>query len=95
MSALVRLHCFVSGRVQGVFFRACTTEKALALELVGWVRNRRDGRMEVTAEGNKHNLQELLAWLHKGPPESCVTGVEVEWQAATGEFSGFQKLPTL
>lgn len=84
-----RLHVFVSGVVQGVFFRANTEEKALDLGLTGWVRNTRDGRVEVLAEGEKEILQELLRWLHRGPSSARVTHVDYEWQHYTGEFKNF------
>ncbi|WIA21897.1 hypothetical protein OEZ85_004267 [Tetradesmus obliquus] len=89
-----RLHVFVSGRVQGVFFRNYTRSKALELRVTGWVRNRRDGRVEVTAEGYQEDLEALLKWLHTGSPEADVAGIESSWGAATGEYDAFEMLWT-
>eukprot|EP00775_Hariotina_reticulata_P002778 gene2778-3071_t len=69
--------------------------KALELGVTGWVRNRRDGRVEVMAEGYEHDLQQLLTWLHSGSPEADVTDVDSSWSSATGEFEDFDKLWTV
>ncbi|MEO5702306.1 MAG: acylphosphatase [Gammaproteobacteria bacterium] len=66
---------FVSGRVQGVFFRAATRQRALALDLSGWVRNLPDGQVEVLACGEKVVLEALHEWLRTGPPHAHVTAV--------------------
>jgi len=63
----VTVHGFVSGRVQGVFFRAETCRKAGELELDGWVKNCPDGRVEFLARGNRGNIQQLQEWLRLGP----------------------------
>jgi len=67
---------FVSGRVQGVFFRESTRRKATSLALNGYARNLEDGRVEVVAAGSKESLDELEAWLWQGPPLSKVSGVD-------------------
>ncbi|MGK7345081.1 MAG: acylphosphatase [Candidatus Nitrospinota bacterium M3_3B_026] len=86
----VRAHVFVSGLVQGVFFRANTVETAESIGgLTGWVRNTPDGRVEVVAEGPRDRAEKLLRWLHKGPPAARVSGVDVEWEKPAGEFSSF------
>ena len=84
-----RLHGFVSGRVQGVFFRAHTEKKAQQLELQGWVRNLVDGRVEVAAEGSEQALKAFLEWLHEGPPAAHVDRVDTTWEPASGE-AGFR-----
>lgn len=85
-----RAHAYVSGRVQGVFFRAATEAKADQLgQITGWVRNLPDGRVEVTAEGPRERVAMLVEWLWRGPPSAQVRSVEVDWSEATGEFSGF------
>lgn len=66
----------VSGRVQGVFFRASTVRQGQALSLRGWARNLADGRVEVLAAGSETALDELAAWLHKGPPMARVDRVD-------------------
>lgn len=85
-----RLHALVSGRVQGVWFRAYTQRKARELGLTGWVRNLPDGRVEVVAEGPRPQLEALAQWLWQGSPLSKVTDVTVEWLPVTGEFSRFE-----
>jgi len=85
-----RVHITVSGRVQGVFFRANTQEVAQRLGLSGYVRNLPDGRVEVVAEGDEGALQKLIDWCHQGPPLARVERVEVRWENPTGEFSGFR-----
>ncbi|GAB6067195.1 acylphosphatase [Methylothermus subterraneus] len=84
-----RLHIWVAGRVQGVFYRAHTVEIALSFKLTGWVRNLPDGRVEIVAEGEEQSLQKLLAWCRKGPPLAQVAGVESREEPATGEFEQF------
>ncbi|MEW6299516.1 MAG: acylphosphatase [Thermodesulfobacteriota bacterium] len=84
-----RLHVIVRGRVQGVYFRASARDRARQLGLKGWVRNCPDGRVELVAEGEEERLVRLLTWCHGGPPGAVVTDLEVQWQDATGEFSGF------
>lgn len=84
-----RVHMLISGRVQGVFFRANAQEVAQRLGLAGYVRNLPDGRVEVVAEGEEEALRRLIEWCHQGPPLARVERVEVRWQNPTGEFSGF------
>jgi len=85
-----RLHAIVRGHVQGVYFRAHTRRRAQDLNLRGYVRNRWDGTVEVVAEGPRKALEQLLAFLHVGPPSAWVEGVDVDWGAATGEFWAFE-----
>lgn len=92
---LSRLHAIVEGRVQGVSFRYFVREQAYFLDVSGWVRNRMDGTVEVMAEAARGQLDLLLQELHKGPPMSHVTDVQVEWLEGTGEFSTFWVSSTL
>jgi acylphosphatase len=85
----VRARVIIEGRVQGVFFRAHTQEVALRLGLRGWVKNRRDGRVEVLLEGDKANVDRMIQWCHQGPSEARVTGVRVTWEDYAGEFEDF------
>ena len=85
-----RLHAVVEGRVQGVGFRYFVVDQASRLGVTGWVCNRWDGSVEVTVEGELSKLNKLLAALYQGPRGSYVSGVNVQWQAASGEFGGFQ-----
>jgi acylphosphatase len=90
MKEIVRAHLYISGIVQGVFFRSHTQEVARGLELTGWVRNLRDGRVEVAGEGPKDKIEQLIQWCHEGPPEASVNNVEIQWYDATGEFRNFE-----
>ena len=85
----VRAHVFISGRVQGVFFRAYTQEAARARNIRGWVMNTRDRRVEAVLEGEKEQVEDMIKWCHQGSPMSQVSRVEVDWQEYTGEFGGF------
>ena len=74
------VRCLVSGRVQGVFYRASTAERARALGVEGWARNLPDGRVEVVAAGAEERVQKLVEWLWEGSPAARVDAVEVsEW----------------
>ena len=84
-----RLHAVVNGRVQGVSFRYFVLEQAAGLDLKGWVRNRWDGSVEVTAEGSRLKLDQLLQALRQGPSMAHVEDVDFEWLEAKGEFPGF------
>ena len=86
----IRAHIFVSGRVQGVFYRSNTRRKALGLGLTGWVRNLPDGRVEVVAEGEENQVDELIRWCGMGPPRAAVTNLEVKRETYTGEFETFR-----
>ena len=70
------MHCFVSGRVQGVCFRMETREQAQFFGITGWVRNLPDGRVEVLASGDEQQLRELKEWLKQGPDLARVLKVE-------------------
>lgn len=64
-----RVHARIYGRVQGVYFRASTQARAESLGLVGWVRNRRDGTVELVAEGPRASVEQLMSWVRAGGPE--------------------------
>jgi len=78
----------VTGRVQGVFFRQGTRQKALALGITGRVSNLADGRVEVEASGTKEQLDALIAWCRRGPDRAEVTGIEWKDKTLT-KFIGF------
>ncbi|HTO07314.1 MAG TPA: acylphosphatase [Myxococcota bacterium] len=82
-----RLRCWVTGRVQGVFFRGATQERMRELGVRGWVRNLPDGRVEALVEGDDAALEQALAFLRRGPRGALVTGVEVA-DASAGETLG-------
>jgi len=90
-----RIHIFVYGMVQGVFFRANTVSVARKLGLKGWVRNRRDGSVEIVAEGEKEKLIELLEWCKRGPEGAVVERVDHEWEKPTFELKDFVATETI
>ena len=79
----------VSGVVQGVGFRWFVAGVAEKLGIIGWVRNKPDGTVEVTAEGKSDALKALIRELHIGPRSSSVTSVQLEWTKFTGKFNSF------
>jgi acylphosphatase len=89
-SAEKRLHAIVSGRVQGVGFRYFVQENAYRLNLKGWVRNRRDGTVEVEAQGSPHVLDILVQSLQQGPQSAIVSDVKTEWLPANRGFTDFR-----
>lgn len=85
-----RVHGWVSGYVQGVFFRYFTQNIANRYGLTGWVKNLPDGRVEFEAEGAKGLLDDFLKEINRGPPGSSVSNVEIKWEKFTGEYKGFR-----
>ncbi len=90
----LQMHALIKGRVQAVGFRYFTLKSAQENNLTGWVRNLRDGRVEVLAEGVQDHLNQLLADLRQGPISSDVENVEVNFSKANGEFKDFSVKPT-
>jgi acylphosphatase len=87
-----RVRAIVTGRVQGVAYRASTVEQARAHGLTGWVRNLADGSVELEAQGDDARVAALLAWCEHGPPAASVTGVAVEDRALVDGEHGFATL---
>ncbi len=85
-----RAHIFVSGMVQGVFFRDHTRRWATSLKLTGWVRNLSDGRVECVVEGDRAQIENLIARVKEGPPMARVTDAEIGWEDFLGEFDDFR-----
>lgn len=85
----VRAHVFISGRVQGVFYRASTKNMAEQLGLKGWVRNTSDGRVEAVFEGEETAVKDMISWCHKGPRSAEVSDVTVDYTKFLGEFEEF------
>ena len=71
-------HIIVHGRVQGVWFRAGTKEKADQLGLLGWVKNRPEGTVEIHTEGEKLQLEKFIAWCHIGTHAADVTSLDID-----------------
>jgi acylphosphatase len=84
----------IAGRVQGVGFREATVDAARAAGVVGWVRNRADGTVEVLVQGSSDAVDRLVAWCRRGPPFARVTGVEVVQAVADAALDDFARLPT-
>ena len=85
----VRARAVIEGRVQGVLFRYHTQEMAIQLGLKGWVKNRRDGRVEAVFEGDKDKVDQIIQWCRRGPSEAKVTNFHLDWEDHTGEFEDF------
>jgi acylphosphatase len=83
------VHVIISGKVQGVWFRASTKQKAEELGLTGWVRNTLDGNVEAVFEGEEKLVKEMIDWCHRGPPLSEVENVQINKQNITNAFDRF------
>ena len=90
MNEKVRVHLIVSGRVQGVFFRAEAQEKAKELGVFGWVKNLSEGRVEAVFEGERDKVEEMVKWAKKGPPGAIVNDLNVVWEEYQAEFNNFE-----
>src|SRR5512136_234885 len=75
-----RVHVYVSGEVQGVFFRDTTTNEAYRRRVKGWVRNLQDGRVEALFEGEEEDVQAMIEFCWRGPRLAKVENVDVEWE---------------
>ena len=84
-----RIHIFITGRVQGVFFRQSTRVMAIKNNVNGWIRNLDDGRVEIVAEGETQNIDNLVTWCKTGSANSRVDEFELLNEDSTGEFENF------
>ena len=85
-----QVHIRITGNVQGVFFRRSAKDEADRLAICGWVRNDRDGSVEIVAVGPKEKLEKFTKWCKKGPPLARIEKVEVDWSNTEAEFNGFE-----
>jgi acylphosphatase len=85
----VRARLIVSGRVQGVFFRAETEKNAKRQNVTGWVQNLPDGRVEALLEGEKENVDSVIEFCKRGPRGAHVDSLNVTWGEYAGEFAEF------
>jgi acylphosphatase len=85
-----RAHVYISGNVQGVFFRDSTRRKANELDLNGWVKNTPDGRVEALFEGTSDAVQEMLDWCKEGPAQADVEDVDAEHEDPEEDLKGFE-----
>jgi acylphosphatase len=88
MSDRTRACVYVTGRVQGVYYRANTRDAARARDVDGWVRNLDDGRVEAVFEGDEDAVEEMIEWCHTGSPAAAVDGVDVSYEEPR-DVSGF------
>lgn len=79
----------ITGRVQGVFFRARAQEQAKKLNIKGYAKNLPDGSVVIVAQGEQENLEDLIAWCHDGSPSAKVEKVEVSWETPQETFTDF------
>jgi acylphosphatase len=84
-----RAQVYISGTVQGVYFRASTQEQARKLGVTGWVKNLDDGRVTAVFEGEKSAVDELIEWCHDGSPRASVSAVDVTWEDPTCGYDDF------
>ena len=83
-------HLTISGRVQGVFYRASCQEVASRYGLTGWVRNLSTGQVEILVQGEKDKIEKLINWCKKGPPGAKVNDVEIAWREDLEEQDSFK-----
>ncbi len=89
-SSIKRVEIIVTGIVQGVFFRASTRDYAIKLNVVGTVRNLRDGTVEIIAEGKEEKLLSLIGYAKRGPSSAKVYSINVKWKESEGKLNGFK-----
>ena len=87
-----RIRIFVTGKVQGVFFRQALKVMAKKNDVFGWVKNLKDGRVEAVLEGDEDKVNRLVEWSHGGPANARVEDVEIQNEKFIGEFSKFDVL---
>lgn len=91
MKDTLTIQCFISGHVQGVWFRAHTKEQADKLDITGFAKNLSDGRVEVVATGEHHNIKQLYEWLKKGPEQAEVHDITYD-EIPLQKFDDFKKM---
>ncbi len=87
-----RVRLFVTGKVQGVFFRQTLKVMAKKNDVFGWIKNLKDGKVESVLEGEVEKIDLLIKWAHSGPANARVEDVEIHNEKFTGEFSKFDVL---
>ena len=92
---MLRKHIFISGRVQGVYYRVFVRETAWETGVKGWVRNRRDGRVEAILEGEPEAINEAIRRCRQGPPGAFIEKIDIGLEPFTGEFNDFNIVATV
>lgn len=85
----IRVHVYISGRVQGVGYRYSAVHKAKNLGITGWIRNTHDDKVEAVFEGDENAVEEMLKWCKTGSSMAFVTNIEIFKQSCTKEFNNF------
>ncbi len=85
-----RAHAFYTGRVQGVGFRITAEEAARDMGVLGWVKNLRDGRVELVAEAEEETLKRFIDEIRSGPLKNFIKQVEISWSNASDTFDEFE-----
>lgn len=91
---MIAKRVIVRGRVQGVGFRFAVVDQASALDVAGWVRNRRDGSVEAWLQGPEPAVDRMIEWCRRGPPAASVTSVEHHDEPVDASLRGFAARPT-
>lgn len=86
---MFQAHLIISGKVQGVFYRASCQEAAQRFGLKGWVKNLSTSEVEVLVQGEKEKIKKLIEWCKKGPSKAVVSEVKVDWEKISKEFDNF------
>jgi len=89
MAEKVSAYVKISGKVQGVFFRAETKKAAEQLEVCGWVRNKKNGTVEAVFQGNQKDVEAAIKWCYTGSPYAHVSDVDVRWGEYKEDLKGF------
>jgi len=89
MAESIRAHILISGRVQGVSFRAKAQKVAQEFGVSGWIQNLSDGRVEAVIEGREDKVEQMIEWAKRGPFLAKVDNIDIEWQEYKGEFNNF------
>jgi len=88
---LVRAHLLITGRVQGVYFRASAVEVSTEEGIRGWVQNKTNGEVEAVLEGEKSAVERVIKWCRSGPPMASISDIAVTWGDYRGEFKDFSQ----
>jgi acylphosphatase len=86
----IRAHVFISGSVQGVFFRSETKHEANMHHIDGWIRNLPDERVEAVFEGEEQDVTKLIEFCRTGPTNARVKRVNVTWEPYSGEYNSYE-----
>lgn len=89
---MVRAHLYISGLVQGVYFRANTVDVARLHGVSGWVKNNPDGTVEAVLEGPSHAVERVISWCRTGPPKARVDDVSIAWEEYANEFTDLEAI---